>query len=133
MLTLRDARTGKAVAGFGDPCGNRSTRVAVSSGGRTAAWAESSTLHIQNAGGVIASHRMGKTHFNGLAFHPTAPLLATANGDGKVDLWDTGTGERRESFAWSESRLNDVAFDDAGDKAACCSSIGEVIVWDVDR
>ena len=132
-LSLRDALTGEAVRTFGEASKKETTVVAVAAGGGTAAWAESSTLHIQKADGFHASHRMGKAHFNALAFHPSAPILASANGDGKVDLWSAETGERRESFAWTEARLNDVKFDDAGDKAACCSNAGEVIVWDVDR
>jgi WD40 repeat protein len=68
-----------------------------------------------------------------VAFHPSGAFFATANGDGKVDSWDSHTGERRESFDWGFGKLNDVTFDATGDRAACCSEAGEVVVWDVDR
>ncbi len=132
-LTLRDAPTGEPVGTFGEADTKEVTAVAVSPGGRAAAWAASTTLHIQKAGSPIVRHRLGKTHFNALAFHPSAPLLATANGDGKVDYWDADTGERRGSFAWSAARLNAIAFDAAGGRGVCCSNDGEVIIWDVDR
>lgn len=129
---LFDAGTGVPVRTFGEPAKTWVTKVAVAPGGHTAAWAASSTLYLQKAGGAIVRHRFGRAHFNALAFHPTATLLATANGDGKVDYWDVDSGERRTSFEWSAVTLNGVAFDATGDRAACCSSHGEVIVWDVD-
>lgn len=131
-LTLRDARTGEPAGSFGEASGPAVTTVAVSPEGRVAAWAASTHLNVQRSGGFHEHYRFGKTHFLALAFHPTAPLLATANGDGKIDLWDTAAGKRRESFDWSSDRLNDVTFDAAGDRGACCSNAGEVVVWDVD-
>jgi hypothetical protein len=50
-----------------------------------------------------------------------------------VDFWDAATGQRRESFDWGVGKLNDIAFDPAGDRAAVCSNSGQVVVWDVDR
>jgi len=131
-LTLLDAATGSQVRTFGEPAKTEVTATAVAPGGQTAAWAASSTLHIQRTGDAVVRHRFGRAHFNGLAFLPTAPLLATANGDGKVDYWDLDSGERRYSFEWSAATLNHVAFADGGDLAACCSRHGEVVVWDVD-
>ena len=39
----------------------------------------------------------------------------------------------RESFDWEVGKLNAVTFDANGDRAACCSQTGDVVVWDVDR
>ena len=77
--------------------------------------------------------QLGKTHFLGVAWHPSGSFFATANGDGKVDCWDAMTGERRESFDWGVGKLRCVTFDRAGDRAACCSEAGDVVVWDVER
>jgi WD40 repeat protein len=77
--------------------------------------------------------QIGRTHFLGAAWHPSGDFFATANGDGTVDFWDTRTGARRESFDWEAGKLHDVTFDANGDRAACCSLTGKVVVWDVDR
>jgi WD40 repeat protein len=61
------------------------------------------------------------------------PFFATANGDGKVDFWDSATGERRESFDWGIGKVRCVVFDRAGDRAACSSEAGDVVIWDLDR
>ena len=76
--------------------------------------------------------QLGKTHFLDVAWHPSGSFLATANGDGKVDFWDWATGERRESFDWGVGKVSCVVFDRAGDRAACCSEAGDVVIWDVD-
>ena len=81
---------------------------------------------------AMAQHRLGRTHFLSVAFHPSGDFFATANGDGKVDYWDGHTGEHRQAFDWQVGMLNDVVFDPTGDRAACCSQSGAVVVWDVD-
>jgi WD40 repeat protein len=83
-------------------------------------------------GGEVARHKVGRTHFLSVAFHPSGGFLATVNGDGKVDYWDARTGEHRRAFDWGVGKLHDVTFDAAGDRAACCSKTGHVVVWDVD-
>jgi WD40 repeat protein len=83
-------------------------------------------------GGEVARHKVGRTHFLSVAFHPSGDFLATVNGDGKVDYWDARTGEHRRAFDWGVGKLHDVTFDAAGDRAACCSKTGHVVVWDVD-
>ena len=82
---------------------------------------------------MSAHHALGKTHFLGIAWHPSGAFFATANGDGKIDYWDAQTGQRRESYDWGVGKLNAVVFDPAGDRAACCSERGDVVIWDVDR
>jgi WD40 repeat protein len=81
----------------------------------------------------LAHVQLGKTHFRAVAWHPGGAFFATANGDGTVDYWDARTGARRESFDWKIGKMHDVTFDAAGDRAACCSLTGKVVVWDVDR
>jgi WD40 repeat protein len=77
--------------------------------------------------------QLGKTHFLGVAWHPSGAFFATTNGDGKVDFWDAATGDRRESFDWGVGKVRSVAFDRTGDRAACGSEVSDVVVWDVDR
>jgi WD40 repeat protein len=81
----------------------------------------------------IAHHRLGRTFFLSVAFHPSGRFLATANGDGKVDFWDAHTGQHQKAYDWQIGKLHDVVFDPAGDRAACCSKNGDIVIWDVDE
>jgi WD40 repeat protein len=82
----------------------------------------------------IARHQSpGRTEYHSVAFHPSGEFFASANGDGTVDYWDARTGAHRQAFGWKVGKLNDVVFDPTGDRAACCSKTGHVVVWDVDR
>jgi WD40 repeat protein len=82
----------------------------------------------------IARHQSpGRTEYHSVAFHPSGEFFASANGDGAVDYWDARTGAHRQAFDWKVGKLNDVVFDPSGDRGACCSKTGHVVVWDVDR
>ena len=125
IVTLHDGATGKEQGRLGEKGWPQAASVALSPDGGALAWCASAHLRIH--------HQFGKTHFLAVAWHPAGAFLATANGDGKVDYWDAVTGERRESFDWKAGKLHALAFDAAGDRAACCSANGDIIVWDVDR
>ncbi len=101
---------------------------------RAIAWCASSNLHFQRLpDGPHVHQRLGRTHFLSIAWHPGGAFFATVNGDGKVDYWDAATGQRTESFEWGTGKLLDIAFDAAGDRAACCGESGDIVVWDVDH
>jgi WD40 repeat protein len=82
---------------------------------------------------LVRTHESSRTAYHSLAWHPSGEFFATAKGDGSIDYWDGHTGERRHGFDWGVGKVNDVVFDDAGDRGACCSQSGAVVVWDVDR
>jgi WD40 repeat protein len=109
--------------------------IAVSPDGRRLACAAGTHLHLLalDPPAEIAHHVLGPTPFLAVAFHPSGDFFATANGDGKVDYWDARTGAHRQAFDWGVGKLNGVAFDANGDRAACCGEAGKVVVWDVDR
>jgi WD40 repeat protein len=132
-VRLLDASAGTTVEDLPAPgFGTLVTCVSVASSG-AAAWCAATTLVFRRDDGTISQNRLSKTHFLGVAWHPSGEFFATANGDGKVDYWDARTGERRQSFDWDVGKLNAVAFDATGDRAACCSESGKVVIWDVDR
>src|SRR4029079_17652529 len=132
--TVRDTRMG---ATWWEPTANPLPvkSVALSPDGRFVAWSASAHLYLWRLDPLeaVAHHSVGGTHFLAVAYHPSGDFFATVNGDGKVDYWDGRTGERRESFDWQVGKLHDVVFDATGDRAACCSKTGEIVVWDVDR
>lgn len=128
-----DARTGDLLEQFCD--GVQQIRcVALSPNERSVAWCAATHLRLRHLDlpNVVKHVNLGKTHFLSVAWHPSGTFYATANGDGTVDYWDGTTGERRESFAWEVGKLHDVVFDTNGDRAACSSKTGEIVVWDVD-
>src|SRR5262249_18376943 len=136
-FSLLDAANGDLLLRLGAPGGKDqalTTALALSPDSRAAAWCASSNLHfLRLPDGPHVHHRLGRTHFLAIAWHPAGAFFATVNGDGKVDFWDATTGQRRESFEWGTPRLLDIAFDATGDRAACCAESGEIVVWDVDH
>jgi WD40 repeat protein len=133
-VTVHDADTG---APLHEPreAGAEVKAVALSPDGRLVAWCAGTHLRLWRLDPPeqVREHSLGRTFFLSVAWHPTGGFFATANGDGKVDYWDAQSGERRQSFDWGIGKLHDVAFDAAGDRAACCSKSGKIVVWDVDR
>jgi WD40 repeat protein len=105
--------------------------IALSPDGQTLVWAGGPRLYHRRDG-KTHSQSLGRTHFLGLAFHPSGAFYATAKGDGTVDFWDAHSGERRESFDWGLQKAWGITFDPSGDRAAACGKGGKVVVWDVD-
>jgi WD40 repeat protein len=130
-----DAATGATRREWNTSMAPEITAVALSPDGRAAAWCAGTKLLLRGLGpsGLDLYHELGRTHFLSVAWHPSGDFLATANGDGKIDYWDARTGERRQSFDWGVGKLQEVIFDGTGDRAACCSGTGQIVVWDVDR
>lgn len=132
-ISVCGARTGLTVHRL-DGASSVVKAVALSPDGRYVAWCAATQLHLWRLDPPeqILRHSIGRTFFHSVAFHPSGNFLATGNGDGKVDYWSTG-GEALQAFDWGVGRVNGVIFDSSGDRAACCSQTGEVVVWDVDR
>jgi WD40 repeat protein len=64
---------------------------------------------------------------DGVAFGPDGKLLATANGDDTVGLWDPVTGQASGGF----SGRNGVAFSLDGKLLAAAGTDGTVRTWDL--
>jgi WD40 repeat protein len=132
-VVVRDAETG-AVRQELPPAAVGVKALAFSPDGAALACAAKGHLYLWQLDPLreIAHHTTGRTHFLGVAFHPSGEFFATANGDGKVDYWDAATGKHRESFDWKVGKLHDVTFAPDGQRAACCAKSGHIILWDVD-
>jgi WD40 repeat protein len=139
QVSVRDSATGgllhEGLAGLASEV----KAVALSPDGRSVAWCVASHIYLwglpsPGAAEPIAHHSMGgRTFFLSVAFHPSGDFFATVNGDGKADYWDARTGAHRQAFDWGVGKLQDIAFDPTGDRAACSAKTGEIVVWDVDR
>jgi WD40 repeat protein len=72
----------------------------------------------------------GKT-IEGLGFAPDGSLLAAGGREGRVRVWEVGSGHERAVLDWNSGKVNDLAFSPDGSTAAAGCSRG-VVVWDVD-
>jgi WD40 repeat protein len=134
LVQLRDAGTGNVRQELSSG-GSAVKAVALSPDGRTVAWAAGRHLWFWQIDPPLelAHHHLGPSQFLSVNFHSSGRFFATANGDGKIDFWDAQTGRHRKAFDWKIGKLHDVVFDATGDRAACCSKTGQIVVWDVDE
>jgi WD40 repeat protein len=130
---IHDAATGRRIRVLAQARSTGVGAVALAPDGGRAAVCVATTLALWHGEALVKEQSLGRTHFLSAAWHPSGAFFATVNGDGKADLWDADTGERRESFDWKTGKLNEVVFDRAGDRAACGATSGAVIIWDIDR
>jgi WD40 repeat protein len=133
---VRRASDGKAVTAIREPGRPAVGAVALSPDATRLAVCAASHLRLFRlapAPEEVAHVSLGRTHFLAVTWHPSGRFFATVNGDGKADFWGAATGERRESFDWGLGKLQEIAFDASGDRAACGSRHGQIVVWDVDE
>jgi WD40 repeat protein len=67
---------------------------------------------------------------NGVAFSPEGAVLAAADGNGYVCVWDVASGALAGVFAGPESQgVNGVAFSPDGELQAAADGNGGVYLW----
>jgi WD40 repeat protein len=114
--------------------GNTITGLAFSPDGRHLAVTCGVTLWVWDipARAPAAQIRIDDLHFKSVAFSPDGRWLATARNDATVRFYDTGTWSAGPAFDWKVGPVGVVAFARDGMRAACGSSKGKIVVWDVD-
>jgi WD40 repeat protein len=133
-IVLRDAASGASPQSL-TGVGGAIKATVLSPDGQRIAWTSGCHLYLWclEPPRELAHHSLGLTHFHSVRFHPSGRFFATANGDGKVDFWDAHTGQHRKAYDWKIGKLHDVIFDASGDRAACCSKTGQIVIWDIDE
>jgi COMPASS component SWD3 len=66
-----------------------------------------------------------------VTFAPSGRLLATADHDGTVKLWDVATGRQLASLDGQADRLRSVAFSPDGRTLVAIGTNNDVQLWDV--
>lgn len=79
----------------------------------------------------VLSRPKKKVTFNGLAFHPSQPLLASAYDDGIIFLWNWQTGKKFKMLMGHADVVYSVNFSSDGQWLASSSQDQGVRVWDI--
>jgi WD40 repeat protein len=134
LLVSRDGKTGLAIAEIGQSEASFDIRLAVAPGNKALfAW-DNSLLERWD---LTAGRRTGKmaapgrSHFRGLAVHPSGRFLITVMGDGQARYWDEADLSLNQGLKLGVGKLDAVAVSPDGTLAAAGGDKGQVVVWDV--
>src|SRR5690606_18662007 len=72
-----------------------------------------------------------KQAINGLTYTPGGDRLVSVGADGVLSIWDAGTGAELAHFRQPEMIYVCVAVDSRGGLAAVGTSMGTVLIWDL--
>jgi WD40 repeat protein len=75
-------------------------------------------------------HVLEKTMTQGIRFNPAGTILATANVDGSVGLWDVATGKLLKEEKTAGEELYNVEWSPKGDLLVTSGREAKIIIWD---
>jgi hypothetical protein len=131
LIHLHDARTGKVretLEGPGVPTAlafsPQGTYLAASCGNWVHVWENATrqrafTVHLEGP------------HFKAIGFTPDGRTFAATRNDATVRLWDVESWHPRASYDWDIGPVVSLAFAPDGQRAACGSKKGKILVWDL--
>lgn len=116
------------VTGESPPQADRGLRAAGRQhhGHRSSRWCQAPPVLV----GTLADRNSSAVY--AVAFSPRGDVLAAADGNGRVYLWDVASGELADSFADPASQgVIGVAFDPDSELLAAADGNGRVFLWDL--
>jgi WD40 repeat protein/serine/threonine protein kinase len=137
MLQVWDPRTGRVVQTLTGHSGPVAGVVFSPDGRRLASAANdkgapTGEFRIWDAGTGKELYRWRRPYkVAGVAFNPAGDLLATAEADGAIRLWNVTTFNEVRKLTGHLGVVNAVAFSPDGRRLASAGADGKVIVWDV--
>jgi WD40 repeat protein len=134
VIRVWDVKQRKQVASLGGH-GAQITALAFSPDGKHLAATSGTSVWVWdvNAQQPIKQLKFADLHCKSVAFSPDGRWLATARNDQTVRLFDARTWAEGPAYDWKIGPVVVVAFARDGMRAACGSSKGKVVVWDVDE
>ncbi len=134
-ITIRKTSTGETLHTL-KGAGTEAEQLAVAPSGETLVTRVNRRLYVfdlkNNTAAAKEFKNDGRSHFTGIAFHPSGRFLAATSNDKTVKLYDTVTWQVAQTFTWEIGRMRSIAFSPDGTLAAAGSDSGKVVVWDVD-
>lgn len=99
--------------------------------GQNLAAAAGETIYIRSLAGLIESDTLqAGVWSSGLAFSPDGKFLASAGRDGRLQIWESSTGQQLSSIQAHKKGVNCVAFSPDGRLLASGGNDGMVRLWD---
>ena len=131
---LYDAYTGEELNLFREHW-HQASSVMFSPDGRTLASGDSNGIHLWNVGTGQRFFTIRDTWnvpVNGwtISFSPDGQTLASGARDGVIRLWDTNTGQHKQSFTGRTDGISSISFGPDGSMLATGNSNGTIHLWD---
>ncbi len=134
-IAIRDSTTGEAIHTLRGK-GTDAKLLAISPSGEWLVTGRTQSLFVFDLKNLTAQPREFKndsrSHFTGIAFHPSGRYLAAASNDATIKLYDTADWKVAKTYTWDIGRMRSIAFSLDGTLAAAGSDSGRIVVWDVD-
>ncbi len=130
-VDLHDARTGALLRATDDHTSQVTMIAFEPGGGRFATSSYDGTVKLRDTDGHVLDTLALEGGAFSVAFDPVRPRLAAGGRDGRILLWDLGTGGVRTVRAHA-SNVEDIAFSPDGRRLVSVSMDKSVKVWDAE-
>jgi WD40 repeat protein len=85
-----------------------------------------------DTGGRVVTLELERKYVQDFAFSPDGAYLVAVSNEELVRIWDTRDWSERQAMAWGIGKLKCVTFAPDGQRAACGSDRGTILIWDWD-
>ncbi len=96
----------------------------------TTKWPRTARLRDARTGALLADYRTDETRYYGVALAPQGDVLACGGANGRLDIWDTSTHQRRASIAAHDGPVYAVDWSPDGSRIATGGNDTSIRIWD---